>query len=462
MLRLVRLRSFDTGNEEGRSRERYRRAGMTAVAAGGARLVGIATAVVTVPLTLNYLGLERYGLWVTISSVSLMLGFADLGIGNGVLNMVSEASGRNDRDLARRVVSSGLILLSAVGVLMVLCFGLLYAFVPWAHVYNVDSADAVREAGPATAVFVLVWALNIPLGIVQRVQLGYQRGFVNYVWQALGSVLALAGALAVIKLELGLPWLVLALTGGPLVSVVLNWAVEFGWQRPWLRPAWAWFSRSVARRIINLGLLFFVIQLSMTFSYFSDNIVIAQVLGSAAVPEFAIPARMFGFIGILVGLAMTPLWPAYGEAFSRGDYSWVERTLARSLVLTLVLTAAPAALLFVMGRPLLHVWVGEQLDASLWLLGGLAVWTVLGAAGATLAVCLNGLGALRFQTVCAVIMALASLALKIVFVGKYGVAGVPWAVAIAYTTTIAVPMAVYVPRLMRQLADVRARDSEIP
>jgi len=51
---------------------------------------------VTVPLTLNYLGSEHYGLWMTISSVSVMLGFADLGIGNGVLNAVADAYGRDD------------------------------------------------------------------------------------------------------------------------------------------------------------------------------------------------------------------------------------------------------------------------------------------------------------------------------------------------------------------------------
>jgi O-antigen/teichoic acid export membrane protein len=456
---LLRLRAFDTGTDEGRSRERYRRAGLTAAAAVAAKMVGVATAVVTVPLTLNYLGVERYGLWITISSVSLMLGFADLGIGNGVLNTVSDANGQDDRELARRAVSSGFFLLSAICFAIILIFALLYSFVPWARVYNVSSVDAMREAGPATAVFVLVWAINIPLGIVQRVQLGYQKGFVNYAWQAAGSLLGLAGALMVIELELGLPWLVLALVGGPLVSVLLNGVVEFGWVRPWLRPAWRLCTRAVTRRILHLGVLFFVIQLSMTFSYFSDNIVIAQILGSAAVTQYAIPARLFGFIGIILGMVMAPLWPAYGEAVSRGDMPWVRRTLTRSLVLTFVFAAVPALALFVFGGLLIQVWVGDQVDPSVWLLGGLSVWTILSAVGASLAVFLNGASVLRFQTVCAVIMAAGAFALKIVFVDRWGVAGVPWAVAISYTVFIAVPMAIYVPRLLRQLAK-RSREED--
>lgn len=61
---------------------------------------------ISVPLTLRYLGTERYGLWMTISSVIAVLGFSDLGLNNGLLNGISQANGTNDRELARRYVSS--------------------------------------------------------------------------------------------------------------------------------------------------------------------------------------------------------------------------------------------------------------------------------------------------------------------------------------------------------------------
>jgi len=169
---------------------------------------------VVVPLTLGYLGSERYGLWMTISSVSLMLAFADFGIGNGVLNVTADAYGSDNRKLGREAASSGFFLLSLIAVVLIAVFAVSYTFLPWPRIFNVTSADAVREAGPATAVFVLVWALNLPLDVVQRIQLGYQRGFINYAWQAAGSCLALIGAVAAIKTSAGLPWLVLALTGG--------------------------------------------------------------------------------------------------------------------------------------------------------------------------------------------------------------------------------------------------------
>ena len=301
------------------------------------------------------------------------------------------------------------------------------------------------------AVFIVVWAVNIPLDVVQRVQIGYQKGFVNYLWQGLGSVFTLAGALIAIKLQAGLPWLVLALTGGPLLGVALNGVVEFGWVRPWLRPAWSCVRRAVAGRIMRLGAMFFLLQLAMTVGYATDNIVIAQVLGSAQVTQYAVPARLFAFITMLVSMLMAPLWPAYGEALARGDAAWAARTLRRSLILTAFLAGAPSVVLVVFGSQILHLWVGNSVNAGTWLLLGLCFWTLLSCLGATAAFFLNGSGRLRFQVACALVMAPTALVLKILFAHWWGVAGVAWATVIPYTLFVVIPTAVYLPRLLKRM-----------
>ena len=78
-------------------------AAATAVLANGVTfLVGI----VTVPLTIGYLGLERYGVWTVISSLLIWLAMVDLGLGNGLINVLSDAYGRDRRDLAQTRVAS--------------------------------------------------------------------------------------------------------------------------------------------------------------------------------------------------------------------------------------------------------------------------------------------------------------------------------------------------------------------
>ena len=66
---VMRLKPFDTATQEGRSLERYRRAGLTTVTSVMAKGVTVATSLITVRLTIHYLGTERYGLWMTITSL---------------------------------------------------------------------------------------------------------------------------------------------------------------------------------------------------------------------------------------------------------------------------------------------------------------------------------------------------------------------------------------------------------
>jgi O-antigen/teichoic acid export membrane protein len=149
---------------------------LTSLASVVARGVTILTALVSVPLTVKYLGTERYGMWMTASSVIALLGFADFGMGNGLLNAVSEAHGKDDRKTAHMYVSSAFFMLLGVAAMILCLFALSYSFISWPRVFNVTSELAAQEAGPAMAVFVASLAMNMPLGVAQRVQMGYQEG----------------------------------------------------------------------------------------------------------------------------------------------------------------------------------------------------------------------------------------------------------------------------------------------
>src|SRR3982751_421810 len=95
VLSVVRVRPFDCSTEAGRSQERYRRAALAVLASVAARGVSILTLLLTVPLTVGYLGEERYGLWMAVTSFLGFLVFADLGIGNGLINTISDAHAKN-------------------------------------------------------------------------------------------------------------------------------------------------------------------------------------------------------------------------------------------------------------------------------------------------------------------------------------------------------------------------------
>ncbi|HEY5211429.1 MAG TPA: oligosaccharide flippase family protein [Acidobacteriaceae bacterium] len=424
---------------------------LTGSASTLARVVQIGTSLITVPLTLKYLGNERFGLWMTISSVLAMAAFADFGVGNGVLNTVSKAFGKDDMEGVRKAVSSGFAVLNTIAVLLLLSFFSIYRFVNWANFFRVYSPQARAESGPALAVFAICFALNISMDVVQRVQLGLQQGYRYGLWQLCGSTAGFIGVLGGIWLHVSLPVLVIAIAGAPIFATALNATHFFGFVRPDLRPSRKLVSRDVISQIARLGGLFFVLQVVVAVSFSADNFIIARTLGAVNVPEYAIPQRMFGLIAMMSGMLIAPLWPAYGEAISRGHMKWVRHTLKTSLLLVLGATSAASFTMLLLSHRLIHWWVGSRIHPPFFLLLGLAIWTVIGCCGDALASFLNGASVIRFQVIVASIFGMVCVITKVVFVHRFGITGVPWATITAYLLLSALPCALYIPSYIRRL-----------
>lgn len=422
----------DTTSEAGRAQMRHRAIALTALAAAAARILSIGTALAAVPLTLHYLGTERYGMWMTLSAFSALLSFADFGIGNSILTAVAHTLGRGEGSELRRQISSAFAAMGGMALLMLGVLAAVYPLVAWDRLFNVSDPLAVAEAGPAAAVFFVILAMTVPLGLVIRVQLGLQQGFRANLWQGAGSLAALAALLAAIRLEASLPWLVLALAGTPVLLNLVNSLVYFGWQRPDLRPRLAACDLAAIRRLAADGFLFLILQVCAAVMFQINALIIAQLLGPEAVATYAVPERLFALITTAMMLFLTPLWPAYGDAAARGDIAWLRRTLRRSLVGGIAAATALALVLVIAAPSVLHWWVGDAVQVPFALIAGFGVWKVIETAGNAVAMFLNGLNQLNVQVVLALINALASVALKIWWVDLFGLPGIMAATIAAY------------------------------
>lgn len=422
-LTLVRLRPFDTSTVRGRSNERLRRAALTTVASVIAKVISLLATLVSVPLTYRYLGSERYGIWMVLISIIGAMSFADLGIGNGLMNAVSEAYGKDDHLLAKEHVSSALALMLCIAAFLTLAAAVAYPLLPWMRLFNVKSATVAAEGATAFLVLYGSFVVNIPLGVITRAQAGLQKGYTTQIVNALGNVVSLGAMLLVIEGRGKLAWLVFASVMGAIISTLVNGLLLFR-EHPWLVPSWHAVRTSSSNKILNLGLMFFVLQCAVAVSFTSDNIVIAQIMGAAAVAVYAVPQKLFSFVTGVVSMAVLPLWPAYGEAIARGDFAWTRKAFLGSLWLALAITIPLCTLLALAGPWILRVFFGRSLHAPMSLLVVLAVWGVVSAVSTVISMLLNGAGVLKVLTITSVFASLSNLALSIFLTRQLGVMGV--------------------------------------
>ncbi len=445
--------------EQGRHDDRSRRILLTAASAALAKGISVVTILVTVPLTLDYLGAERYGLWMTISSLVTVLSFADLGLGFGLVNAIADANGKDDPALARRHIAAAFAILGFIALALLSVFFLIYPWAPWASLFSVTASQAAGEVGPAMIALVICFSLSLPVGAVLRIQMGYQLGYIAHLWQFSGNLLSLLAIVICISQEAALPWLVLAMLTPPLLTGTINGIIWFR-RRPEIWPAqWNDLSIAAMRNILKLGMLFLVLQVSASLAFASDNIIIAHTIGVESVTGYAITVQLFSVVSLVLGMALQPLWPTYGEALARNDLEWIRSTLRRSLALSIGVSGLAALFLIAFGREILSFWTDQQVSPSAWLIVGCGVWKVLEGTGNSIAMFLNGIHLLRVQVILGLAMALTAVAAKILFAAAIGVEGVVWATVLSYLILGLVPHIWIVPRALASIANRRACNS---
>jgi O-antigen/teichoic acid export membrane protein len=394
--------------------------------------LAIATGLISVPLTVGYLGQERYGIWLTINSLLMWLAISNLGFGgNALINSLAEANGRDDRELARELVSTAFWSLVGIAASLVVIFALAFPFIPWSAVFNATSSVPTNELHWAVILSLICFALMFPISIVDAVYQSYQRGYIGNVWAMVGSLLSLAALVGVTRIEGGLPLLVLALSGVRIIVTLVNVGYLFGRQYPWLIPAPQAVTRRSFSRLMSLGLKYLAAQLAGIGMFQSQPMIITQILGPAQVGIFNVTQRLLALPLNVVQMFTFPLMPAYGEARARNDWPWIRRTLLRSLIASGAVTLCLTIPLMFLVKPLIRAWVGPEMIPEDALILNMGLYVLIAGIVTPASVVLYGLERVGGQAMIATANALVTVILGILLTRTMGLSGVAGSMAFA-------------------------------
>lgn len=433
------LDSFDARPEGTRSslsaaslgRQRTRKLVSGILASFVSRGASAVAPILLIPITLPYLGAKLYGLWMAVAALASMALWADLGLGNGLLTKLAACYSSADWKLARKNVSTAYGVLFPVAGLLTALLWFTADLISWPDLFNVTDPEIKSVSRTVVLITLSAFLINVPLSLVQRVQYAYQRVAQSNIWQSSGSLLSLGLAWTAVASRLDPTVVVGAAVSGPLLSniaqsiwVYTKWAYR-------LRPRLKAIDRTVVLSLCRLGGQFFVLSVITSIALNVDNLIIARSLGLAVVTEYAVPAKMFMTLGLIVTLVNLPLWPANGEALARGDYSWVRKMTVRMTVISGAAVVLPATVLLLVGDRILTSWLNANPgSASLFL--GFAFWWVLLATASPLFMVQNAAGFLRPQFVGWILYLALSVPAKFLAAEAYGLVGVVFTGVIGY------------------------------
>jgi O-antigen/teichoic acid export membrane protein len=444
---------------EKHARSRERRVLMSTASSWLTRAVGFAVPLVTLPVCLAHLGEQQFGFWLTVTSLVSFAGFADLGLGNSLVNSISRSMGANDTEDARHHVNAAFQLLAIEGLIIAVLLSLFSLFVPWNALFGLNSTGSDVESKLSMVVLFVAIGVTLPLSTVQKVQDGYQEGYLNNVFQLVGNLLVMVCILISVRLGKGLPWIVGASLLAPLFAIALNFHLQFKTWRPWLVPSFADRDWKIMMKLGREGGLFFGLNLLTLIGLNTDSLVLSMTLGSSSVVQYGFVQKL-SQVAYVLWAFFQALWPAYGEAIARGDKRWVKRTF---LVTTLGLFGVGLALgtsLYLLGGEAVRLWSRGQVYPDPMLLLGFAAFIAVNCLVGSLSSLMNAARMLRFQFKCLLMASLTAIALKIHFAYVVGVPGPIWATSVCYLLFFVVPCGAFVLKRLRlwehELAEFRA------
>jgi O-antigen/teichoic acid export membrane protein len=430
------FKSLFTRSSADRGRERYRRAGMTASTSFIAKALTIMISFVSVPLTMHYLGAERYGVWLTISSLLVWMSMTDFGLaGNALVNVLSEAHGNDDQDSARHYTASAFWALMTVALSIGVVFLATFHTIPWRTVFRVSAATSNQELLLTCALVLTFFVFNVPLSLLPSLYSAYQDGFLWNVWSITGNVVALLSLIVVTRFHGGLPQLVVALSGTRVLVGLANAHHAFFRRYRWLAPAPSAVRWTCVRRLLKLGGKYMVTQLSGLGISQSQPMIITQMLGPAQVMVFVVAQKIITLPVDLAYMATVPFISAFGEAKARHDWSWIKGAYKRSTTACVAFGIPVMLVIAVSCKFLIRIWAGPAAVPDWPLIAWLCIYTFVGVALMAAGQLLCGLERVDALAISIFLCALGCVVLGVLFSRWWGLGGVALAMAVSKIVT---------------------------
>jgi O-antigen/teichoic acid export membrane protein len=380
------------------------------------RIAAAGLSYLIISLSIRYLDVERFGIWVTLLSILNWITFFDVGLGSSLRNQLAEAIARGERTLGRVLVSSAYGGISAIALLFFLLFACLIPNISWQDVFNTGlvSENELRLLVFTVALLFLVYFI---LTLCNAIFFAFQKSSFPSLALFIQNLLAAIGiGFLLLFVRKNLIILGVSYTASMALSLGILTLYIFR-KHPELTPAISYFRLKTLKGITTIGFRFFLIQISALIIFTTDNLIIAQILGPEEVTPYNVIFRLFSLVTLVNGILLTPLWSAFTDAYVKHDVAWIRMTIRR-LNLLMIPVVLVSVLLMFFARDIIAVWIGKPLALSDRLIVLMGVSIILIMWNNIYGNFINGIGEIRLQSVIAVAAGILNIPLSI-YLAKY-------------------------------------------
>ena len=350
-----------------------------------------------VPATLNCLGEYKNGIWLTISSMLLWIDNMDIGLGNGLRNKVAEYMAHGERERTRSLISSTFAMLTCIIIPVMLVLLLLIVVGDPYQVFNA-TPDKAPHLNQVLMVTVILVCTSFVFKLIGNFYMGIQLPAVSNLLIALGQTLALIGTYIVLwSGNHSIMHIALVNTAAPLLVYLLAFPYTFFYKYPHLRPSYHLIDFKEAKAVINMGVQFFIMQISGVILFMTSNLLISNLFSPELVTPYQITYRYFSIMLVIFTVICMPFWNATTDAYERGDMDWIRKATRKLRLMTIGIMAC-ITIMVILSPWVYAIWIGDIfIDVKMSIV--MAVYIFILIYSLRYSYFINGIGKLRLQLI---------------------------------------------------------------
>ena len=359
---------------------------------GGNILIGL----LLVPMTINYVDSENYGIWLTLSSMVAWMSFFNIGLNNGLKNKLGEALATGNLEMGKKYVSTTYAMLCLIFIPLMLVLLFVIPFINWYSVLNVSESIG-NSLLASICILIVYFCLNFILSTINIVLQADQNPAGASGRDLIQQILSLTIIWILTLTTRGdLLKLCIALCASPLVVSSLFNITLFTGRYKVIAPSLRSIDFKLAPSLLNLGIKFFIIQIAGIIQYQMSNFLILRYIGASEVTSYNIAYKYISVLWMVWSILTTPIWAAVTDAVAKGDFDWIKNTQKRYLKLLGLFTIVGVIMVII--SPFVYkIWIGDKVAISpiLSVFVFLYIWVMM--YGNVYVSILNGAGKLNLQ-----------------------------------------------------------------
>ena len=385
--------------------------------------ISILTSFLLVPMTLGYVSAEIYGVWLTISSVLHWLTYMDVGVTHGLKNRLNECLARKDYEKGKSLVSTTYAIMFAIFVPLSAILIVVSPWIDWCSILNVDPSNQEVILKTMQVLFVFI-ALQMIVNVFVTVVAAYQKTALSSLFAVIGQICALCIiGMMTLFVKPSLLNLAFAYSMMPILIVLTASIIYFKTGMKEVAPSIKAINLAYIKDLWGLGIKFFIIQVQMIVLYQATNLLISHIAGPESVTQYNIAYKLLNIAVMVYTIILGPLWPAFTDAYTKKDYTWMNNMYKKMLKIYLLLCLM-ISIIVILSPFLIKLWVGDKVFVPFILTLSIAVYTLIHCWDSLQVTLINGTGKVTLQAIVVLIGLVLHIPLSLLL-GKYiGIIGV--------------------------------------